>query len=210
MQSGTTLYSVAKQYMVTNTRVLSNNKVNEIRFGLNQFKNVMGQELSGIKNVVEEVGIPDVSYPDPDTWGIPTMRDMVGVSGFGNGTNGPFRIDDKILQFVDNFSWIRGKHSIRIGGEYRYDIYDQIGNEFGRPVYGWSGQYTNTYVLNSSGTPVTAGGFSAADVLLGTMSKFDISIALAETAFRNSSFSAYIDDVWRDHAEAHAQPRAAL
>ncbi len=134
MQSGTKLYTVARQYMVTNTRVLSNNKVNEFRFGLNQFKNVFGQELSGVTNVVEEVGIPDLKYPNPDTWGIPTMRDMSGVSGFGNGTNGPFVIDDKILQFTDNFSWIRGKHSIRLGGEYRYDVYNQVGNEFGRPV----------------------------------------------------------------------------
>ena len=196
-QAGTTLYSLARQYMVTNTRVLSNSKVSEFRFGLNQFKNVVGQELSGVRNVVEEVGIPGVKYPDPDTWGIPTMRDMVGVNNFGNDTNGPFRIDDKILQFVENFSWIRGKHSIRLGGEYRYDIYNQIGNEFGRPVFGWSGQYTNTYVLNSSGTAVTQGGFSAADVLIGTPSRFDVSVALAETAFRNSNFSAYIDDVWR-------------
>jgi PAS domain S-box-containing protein len=84
MQSGTTLFSVAKQYMVTNTRVISNNKVNEFRFGLNQFKNTMGQEMSGVTNVVEEVGIPNLKYPDPDTWGIPTMRDMQGVIIFWN------------------------------------------------------------------------------------------------------------------------------
>ncbi len=196
-QSGTILDSVAKQWMVSNTRVLSNNKVNELRFGLNQFKNIIGQELGGIKNVVEDVGIP-MKYPDPDTWGIPTMRDMIGMQGsIGNGTNGPFRIQDKIFQVMENFSWIKGKHSIKMGGEYRYDIYDQIGNEFGRPVFGYDGSYSRSQTLSSSGSATNVGGFSAADFLLGNMYRIDVSLNLAASNFRNSNFAAYVDDTWR-------------
>ena len=33
---------------------------------------------------------------------------------------------------MDNFSWVVGKHSLRMGGEYRYNQFPQLGNEFPR------------------------------------------------------------------------------
>ena len=56
--NGTTLVTKAKQYMLSNTRVLSPNKVNEVRFGVNWFYNLMGLELSGVRNVIKELGVP--------------------------------------------------------------------------------------------------------------------------------------------------------
>lgn len=188
--SGTVLYTRASQYMVSNTRVLSPTKVNEFRFGLNKFYNVIGQELGGKRNVVEELGLP-IKMPDPTTWGIPTIRGLTGgLSEFGNSPNGPFTVDNRIYQFIDNLSWIRGKHSIRFGGEYRYDKFFQAGNEFARGVFEFNGQYT------ANPTTMT-GGNSAADFLLGTTSRAEISIALAQADFRASNVALYIDDAYR-------------
>ena len=120
--SGTTIYTNSREYMISNTRVRSATKVNEFRFGYITLKNNNAQELSGKRDVVKELGLP-YSTPDPQSWGIPavTLSANLGLSAFGNNTNGPFVLDDKIVQGLDNFSWIHGKHSLRFGGEYRWD-----------------------------------------------------------------------------------------
>ena len=56
--------------MISNTRVLSPTKVNELRFGYITLANFNSQELSGIRNVVAELGLT-FSTPDPQSWGIP-------------------------------------------------------------------------------------------------------------------------------------------
>ncbi len=178
--NGSTLLTAGKQYMVSNTRVLSPTKVNELRFGMNVLYNEVGQELGGVRNVVEELGLPFATDP-PSSWGIPAIT-VTTYSAFGNGANGPFVIDNKIFQVLDNFSWVAGKHSIRFGGEYRYDIYDQIGNEFARGRFSHDGRY--------SGEP-------AADLLLGAMWRAEAAIALAESQFRAHNVGLYIDDSYR-------------
>jgi hypothetical protein len=179
--SGSTLITRAKQYMVSNTRVLSPTKVNEFRFGYNMIYNEIGNELGGVRNVVKELGLPMPTEP-PASWGIPTIDVQDPYSDFGNSVNGPFIIDNKIFQVLDNFSWVRGKHSIRFGGEYRYDIYDQIGNEFPRGRFSADGRYS---------------GDGAADFLIGTLSRAEVALALAQSQFRANNVGLYIDDVWR-------------
>ena len=61
------------------------------------------------------------------------------LTSFGNNTSSPFTIDDKVYQFVDNFSWVIGKHSLRLGGEYRYNQFPQVGNEFPRGQFFFNG-----------------------------------------------------------------------
>jgi hypothetical protein len=179
--NGDTLVTRARQYMVSNTRVLSATKVNEFRFGLNTFYNEVGQELGGKRNVVSELGLPLGTDP-PSSWGIPAISVAVPYSSFGNGANGPFVVDNKIFQLIDNFSWVRGKHSLRFGGEYRYDIYDQIGNEFARGRFTFDGRYSRD---------------SVGDLLLGDLARAEAAIALALSEFRASNFALYIDDVYR-------------
>jgi hypothetical protein len=179
-QNGSTLITGAEQYMVSNTRVLSPSKVNEFRFGFNTMYNELGQELGGVRNVVEELGLPLGTDP-PSSWGIPAIN-VNTYTAFGNGANGPFVIDNKIFQLIDNFSWVSGKHSFRFGGEYRYDIYDQIGNEFARGRFSHDGRY--------SGEPF-------ADLLTGALFRAEAAIALALSEFRANNVGFYVDDIYR-------------
>jgi hypothetical protein len=188
--NGTTLYTVARQYMISNTRVFSNNKVNEFRFGVNDFDNLVGLELSGKRDVVGELGIPGLSTPDPITWGIPRITNLVNVSGFGNDSSGPFAINNAVFQWTDNFSWVLGKHSLRFGGEIRRDRYNQKGNEFARGSFEFNGVATNN--------PFTKkGGDSTADLLLGTMNRAEAALWLAFAQFRTTAGYFYVDDTYR-------------
>ena len=81
---------------------------------------------------------------DKNSWGIPNISLSQNLTSFGNPTSSPFHINDKYFQFVDNFSWVRGKHSLRMGGEYRVNHFPQLGNEFPRGQFIFSNQFTNT------------------------------------------------------------------
>ena len=190
---GTTLYTRASQWVVSNVRTISSTKVNEARFGYNSLFNNITQQLAGVEDVDAEMGIP-VKVTDPNSWGTPNIQLSNNLTSFGNATSSPFQINDKVFQGLDNFSWVLGKHSLRIGGEYRYNKFPQLGNEFPRGQFFFTGQFTNTVTATAQ-----TGGYSGADFLMGYMNNSIIAVALASADFRNSEGAAYIDDTWRVH-----------
>ncbi len=186
---GSTLYTRASQWVIANTRIFSATMVNEARFGYNSLFNVIGQQLAGVEDVDAEIGVP-LKITDKASWGIPNIGLSNNLTSFGNATSSPFTIDNKTFQGIDNFSWIIGKHSLRMGGEYRYNKFPQQGNEFPRGQFQFDGSYT--------GDPVKlSGGYSGADFLLGNYFRADIAVALASGDFRNSESAGYFDDTWK-------------
>ena len=188
--NGTALYTRASQWVLSNTRVFSSSKVNEFRFGYNSMFNNISQELAGVENVNEKIGTP-VKVDDPNSWGIPDVN-LTGstLNRFGNDANGPFTIDNKVYQVVDNFSWIRGKHSFRFGGEWRYNQFLQIGNEFAR------GRFTANGSFTGNGNTL-AGGYNGADLLIGAVSVIESAVALARGDFRNTEWGLFVDDTYK-------------
>ncbi|HLK49161.1 MAG TPA: carboxypeptidase-like regulatory domain-containing protein [Bryobacteraceae bacterium] len=187
--SGITLFTTSKQYMVSNTRVLSAAKVNEFRFGYTTLVNNSSQELANKRDVVKELGLPYST--GPASWGIPAITGLnLGLSSFGNDSNGPFLLNDKIAQVLDNFSWVRGKQALRFGGEYRWDVYNNYGNQFERAQF----QFTGAYTANPIGL---VGGNGAADFLLGNIARTDLALGPAVGDFKSNTIAFYVDDTYR-------------
>ena len=187
--NGQPLYTRASQWVVANTRVFSPTKVNEARFGYNSLYNNISQELAGVENVNALLNTP-VKISDPNSFGIPNISLSNNLSALGNDANGPFTIDDKVYQATDNFSWVRGKHSFRLGGEYRYNQYLQLGNEFARGRFTANGSF-------SANANTLAGGYSGADFLLGAFNQLDSAVALAKGDFRDQEWALYVDDTYK-------------
>ena len=179
------------QYMVTNIRVLSPTLVNEFRFGLSQFYNTTGPELAFSRNVVSELAIPGLAPGPPVQWGIPNITLQDGYSGFGNSSEGPYENNNRSLQFIDNVSIIRGKHSFKFGGEIRNDVYRQAGNQFARGQFSFNRNATR----NPGVSAVT--GDSFADFLLGQPYQSEAAVSIAQADFRSTTFYLYFDDTWK-------------
>lgn len=188
--NGSVLYTKASQWVLANTRVFSSSKVNEFRFGYNSLFNNITQELAGVENPNERIGT-SVRVDDPNSWGLPDVNITNStLNRFGNDANGPFTIDNKYYQVIDNFSWIAGKHSFRFGGEWRYNQYNQVGNEFARGRFTTNGSFTGN-------ANTLTGGYTGADFLLGYFSTIESAVALARSAFRNNELGFYIDDTYK-------------
>ena len=141
--NGTKLVNRIHQAMVGNTRTLSPTVVNEFRFGYNSFYNTFGRELAFVRDVTSELGIPGMS-PLPETaWGIPSIG-INGLSGFGDSTEGPYTNRNKVFEFIDNVSWIKGRHSFKVGAHFRIDHYNQVGNQFPRGGFQFDGRATGS------------------------------------------------------------------
>ncbi|MEO8130664.1 MAG: carboxypeptidase-like regulatory domain-containing protein [Bryobacteraceae bacterium] len=196
LNDGNTLYTKASQWVVSNVRTISATKVNEFRFGYNSLFNNISQQLAGLADVSGQIGVP-VKVTDKNSWGIPNISLAQNLTSFGNPTSSPFQIDTKYFQFVDNFSWVIGKHSLRMGGEFRINHFPQLGNEFPRGQFLFNGQFTNTITPTGATTATQAGGYTGADFMLGTPNNSIIAVALASADYRNNEWASYIDDTWR-------------
>ncbi len=114
------------------------------------------------------------------------------MSGFGDGTEGPYTVRNKNFEFIDNVSWIKGRHSFKVGAHFRIDHYNQVGNQFPRGGFQFDGRATGSL----DGTVATIAP-SFADFLLGYQRLSELSVQLAVTEFRAVSQSYYITDTWR-------------
>ena len=190
---GEVLQTRAAQWELSNVRTISATQVNEARFGYSNLFNNITQQLAGKTNVDAVLGLP-VQVTDPNSYGIPNIDFLNGnLATYGNPTSSPFEINDKYWEWVDNFSWVHGKHSFRFGGEYRYNQFPQLGNEFPRGQFYFDGRYTNMVTAAGGGQ----GGWSGADFLLGDSYEAIQAVSLAKANFASSEWATYIDDTWR-------------
>ena len=190
--NGTKLVNRIHQAMIGNTRTLSPTVVNEFRFGYNSFFNTFGRESAFVRDVTSELGIPGMASIPPEAWGIPSIG-INGLSGFGDDTEGPYTNRNKVFEIIDNVSWIRGRHSFKVGAHYRIDHYNQVGNQFPRGGFQFDGRATGS-LTGAAAVPVAP---AFADFLLGYQRLSELSVQLAVTEFRALSQSYYVTDTWR-------------
>ncbi len=186
---GTKILTNFEQYMGSNTRTFTPKTVNEARFGYTRFFNSIGTYLAFARDVVGDLGIPGLKSGPPVQWGIPNIG-LVNYTGIGDSNEGPYANNNNTLQFIDNFSWIRGKHTVRFGGEVRREKYNQVGNQFARGLF--------TFQANATQNPATkTGGDSFGDFLLGDLYQSEAAVSIASANFQRNSWAFYIDDTWK-------------
>ena len=150
---------------------VSSSKVNQLRFGYTRrgFNRVSlrtgvpASEASRIPN------IPISAFSDT----LPTY-DIVGLQQLGPPANGNADFTTSVTQFVDNFSWLKRRHGMKLGGDLRMEHLDILQP----PSPTGSFQFTNilTSGLSAAGTPAAGTGNAFASFLLGQVQTFTIDV----------------------------------
>jgi hypothetical protein len=94
---------------------LSTSKINEVRFGWTQYKTAF-DSLNGRfdpTSIGLNVGNGKLGLPEFDFGGV---FENLGATGFSI----PRGRNSQTYQILDNFTWIKGRHTIKFGGEYRH------------------------------------------------------------------------------------------
>jgi hypothetical protein len=188
--SGTKILTNYEQYLGSNTRILSPNVVNEARFGYSRFYNSIGTLSAFTTDVVGSLKLPNLPSGLPVTWGIPSVSfSGDGFAAFGDSTEGPYENKNNTLQFIDNISWNKGKHSFKFGFEYDRQNYNQIGNQYPRGQYSFS--------ANATQNAAHAGGDAFAEFLMGDIFQSTVAVQVANAQFQRNMEAAFVDDTWK-------------
>ena len=156
------------------------NVSNELRFGFNRNQNVFDSGSA----VFPGLGtFPNLQFTELNNL-------QLGPDG-----NAPQGGTQNVYQLIDNVSWVKGKHNLRFGGEYRWYIAPQFFTQRVRGDYEWStlSDYLNDYSPNPD-----AGDF--AERSAGNYTYYG----------NKSAFYAYVNDVVAHFAHRHHRPGAPL
>ncbi len=178
-----------RQVMMSNTRIMSTSTVNEARLAFNQFNNDLASYFAGGRDVQADLKIPGLFSPSPLAYGVPQVTLGGGLNSFGGVT--PWISRNSTFQFSDNLSVIRGRHSIKVGGEVRRDRYNQYGNQKVTGEFGFDGQSTFDPARRS------ATGYIFADYMLGSTNLAARVTAMANGMLRRSSYYGFFQDDWK-------------
>jgi hypothetical protein len=185
------------------TRSFTTNLVNDARFGWSHITLNTGSAFDkSVGNFGEAIGIPNSN---------PTG--LIGLLGldFGGGTptqpNAGTTLtnignslvtqsfDSKVYQADDSITYIRGKHSLKFGGEYMFDritvFYSGNSGELGGIVFDKS--FTDSAATN----PLAHTGEGMADFFLGLPTAFGRGLTNGGWEQTSKIFSFYGQDTWR-------------
>jgi hypothetical protein len=138
------------QAVMSETHVFSPTIVNDFRFGWVQEDNY----TSAGGSAAPELGLKGVSLASFPTISVSQMIQL--------GSNPSNHDRDRSWVFSDGLTWLRGRHSIKIGGDLRRQMY----NDYNPGKLSGSYSFSNTF---STDTPNDSkAGFGLADLLLGT------------------------------------------
>lgn len=163
---------INRQLAASETHLFRPNLLNELRFGYYKFPSPG----------------TDVQRIDPRSVGIQPLNDVPGlpgilVTGFlGYGyTGNDFKDEQNNFQFADTLSWVRGAHSLKFGGEYRYNMMMSSGVPFqGR--FSFNGQFTTNPL---------------ADFLLAAPQQVIVANGPAVIDMRASNYAFFLQDDWK-------------
>ena len=188
--TGTKVTTGDEQYLGTNTRTLSAHVVNEARFGYTRIFNAISTADAFSVNTVGSLGIPSLNAGPPVQWGVPSMAFTGdGFSGLGDSSDDPYQIADNTAQFVDNLSWVKGKHTFKFGFEYNRQNFDTLGNQFLR------GQFT--FQPNATQSLTHTGGDAFAEFLLGDMYDSTVAFQDAVANYQRNAYALFADDTFK-------------
>ncbi len=134
------------------THVISPTLVNEFRAGVNRLVQPRVQE----DNAAAFPGLPGAFLGSiADNNGVPRTS-ITGYSTLGGATNLPSERDDTTYQVLNTLSWIKGKHSLKFGGDWRKFLSSNLQTASGRGTLTFTGS-----------APGPTSGYPLADLLLG-------------------------------------------
>ncbi|MBV9038769.1 MAG: hypothetical protein JO182_30065, partial [Acidobacteriaceae bacterium] len=144
-------HGVRQVLTLNDTQTISPTLVNEARAGFNRIhivfaaENTLNAAAFGINSGVDApIGLPQIAIPNVAN----AILAFGGINGFPQG-----RGDDTIIA-SDTLSWVHGKHTTRLGGEYRQAIADSFAytpGTFNFPtIAAFLADQANSFTANSS------------------------------------------------------------
>lgn len=166
------------------TRIIGGSMVNEFHFSYMRDANNVGQPVGGVgpslvsQGFVDSIGQPGIYALAPKIEGVENIS--FNDFTFGVDTTG-LKQANNTFQWIDNFSRVVGKHTVKIGGEFHFDQINVNADTVDNGSFLFTGSET---------------GLDFADFLLGIPSNYNQAQARA-FYYRNKYVGLYAQDTWQ-------------
>lgn len=178
------------------TRMLTSNLVNDFRFGWSHVTLNSGNSWdSSVGQFGNTLGIGNGNPSGLDgLLGINFANSAVNNIGTQESTQS---FDDHVWQVEDSVTWTRGRHNLKLGGQYFKQIIKTFyaGNNGELGFLHYDGRFTSNTIGSGGGANA---GDGAADFILGLPDSFGRGISTGNTWEQTSNiFAFYAQDTWR-------------
>src|SRR5580700_3143253 len=123
--------------IVSHNYLITNNLVNEARFGLSYWQFQVKFPIQGAA-AISTLGLTGLNLSDhPDTGAFPIFNfsdDPGNYSPIGRDKDGTTK--SQTIQFADNFTWIKGRHTMKFGVDVRRVAYQDLESFGGADDFG--------------------------------------------------------------------------
>ncbi len=176
---------------LTSINPVSQTFVSELRFGYQRMRlHRYGENANGA-DLVGQLGIPGVGFGGPEAYGLPRFT-VQGQDAFGDSLLcTPCRYWNNLFQVGEHVTWLKGAHSIKMGGDLRYFRWDMLGFFQNRGFFSFTPGFT-TRTAGNDGT-----GNALASFLLGLPVVAQRQAGLPSMKMRQTTFDVFVQDDWR-------------
>ncbi len=167
---------------------LSTSKINEVRFGYSRYRTSFSSldanfdpNTVGLNFGTGKLGLPEFDF---------TNIENLGATGFSV----PRGRTSQTYQILDNFTWLRGRHTFKFGGEFRRAAISNFNDNLERGIYQFTagGGASNDPVVDSLTDFYTGGTLGG-----GCCSFVDVLAGNTQRTTYNNGFSLFAQDDYR-------------
>jgi outer membrane receptor protein involved in Fe transport len=143
-----------------------------------------------LRTIEGDLGIGGVS-PNPLNYGVPTTQFTIPSLQ----DTYPVLRQNQTTHVGDSLTYVKGKHTLCSGVEYRRIQLNSHVDPNGRGTFVFSGSATSLF--DSSGSSIPGTGYDLADFLLGLPQSTSIRYGTDNTYFRGIVFNSFFQDNWK-------------
>jgi len=181
----------AQNLTVSYTHILSPTTVNTLWVGMSRLSMHRYSENNFTNDYVTQLGIQGVGFGGKGAWGMPWFA-VQGYDGFGDSFAAtPVQDWDTMLQIGDIWNRQIGRHSLKVGGDFRRYFWPMWGFFQNRGFY----QFTNGFTSQTATNDGTGTGL--ASFLLGLPVVKQRQAGIPKMDLRQSYVDGFIQDDWR-------------
>lgn len=188
---GSNFDNQSQQSVISWNHIFSTTKVNTLSIAFSRLSMDHTSQNDSVNDIVGELGIQGVGFGGKGAWGAPWFA-VQGYTGIGDTFAAtPMHAWDTMYEIRDSYSWQKGRHGIKVGGDYHWYTWPMWGFFQNRGYYQFTNGYTTEHGFNDGS------GSGLAALLLTLPAVKQRQAGIPQMNLRNWGSDLFVEDSWR-------------
>jgi hypothetical protein len=188
---GANFDNLSQQSVGSWNHIFSSNRINTLSVAVSRLSMDRTSQNDDVNDIVSQLGIQGIGFGGKDAWGAPWFA-VQGYTGIGDTFAAtPMHAWDTTVEARDTYSWQRGRHGIKFGGDiYRY-FWPMWGFFQNRGYYQYTNGYTTEFGFNDGS------GSGLASMLLSLPAVKQRQAGIPQMDLRAWGMAGFAEDSWQ-------------